>query len=75
MRLANEKIAAKQVNSPAKTPVAAQLPTPQPQMTVITPKRLKKPGKKPEAFIAEIPGSEKKKVSKKTRKTAVTTTF
>lgn len=75
MRLANEKVAAKRVNAPAPTPVAVHPHTPQPQLTVITPKRLKKLGKKPEAFIAEIPGSEKKKVSKKTRKTAVTTPF
>lgn len=73
VRLANEKIAAKRVNSPAPTPVAVPPHTAQPQLTVITPKRLKKPGKKPEAFIAEVPGSEKKKVSKKTRKKAVTT--
>ena len=68
-RIAQEKMAAAQ--SPAAQPVAA--PT-APQHTSkvvskITPKRIKSKKYKPDAFIALVPGSDKKSVKKKsTRK-------
>ena len=72
-RLALEKATLKQPPSPTSTQHAVTPSKTAPVITKITPKRLKRPGKKPEAFIAEIPGTEKKssvkKVVKKKRST------
>ncbi|TXT39858.1 MAG: hypothetical protein FD135_1867 [Comamonadaceae bacterium] len=64
-RLALEKAALKQPPSPTSTQHAVTPSKTAPVITQITPKRLKRPGKKPEAFIAEIPGTEKKPKVKK----------
>jgi hypothetical protein len=71
-RVAQEKIAV--ARTPVVVPVAAQT-APQSEDGVvhkITPKRIGTKHHKPEAFIAEVPGSEKKPSDKKSgkRKTA-----
>jgi len=72
-RVAQEKIAA--IRPPVAEPVVAAKATPQSDDGVvhkITPKRIGPKHKKPTAFIAEVPGSEKKPSGKKSskRKTA-----
>lgn len=69
-RLVQEK--ANIVRPSATTPATAKVPK-KPRDThnvvsVITPKRLKSPAYKPDAFIALVPGSDTKPVKKKTSK-------
>lgn len=64
-RLAQEKAAMKPAPHSMRSPNAKPSGKSASVITQITPKRLKKPGKKPDAFIAEIPGTEKKTAVKK----------
>jgi uncharacterized phage protein gp47/JayE len=51
--------------NPTKVPQTSHKPTHAAEpLTKITPKRIRSPYKKPDAFIAEIPGSEKKPAKK-----------
>lgn len=62
-RLAEEKLAAPktQATTPSATAPTAQVSA---SATVLTPKRIQSKSKKPDQFIAEIPGTEKQNVRK-----------
>lgn len=68
-RLAQEKAALKHTPAAVKTqPKAATNAVPSDQVVhKVTPKLSKGKNKKPEAFIAQVPGSEKKPVKKKSK--------
>lgn len=67
-RLAQEKLAAAQPPAAPKVTAATAVPSPGTVVHKITPKHIKSKKYKPDAFIAQVPGSDKKPVKKKTAK-------
>ncbi len=57
-------------HKPITPEAVARVSASPPPLTKITPKKLKKKAKKPEDFVAQVPGTQKKVVLKKTTKKA-----
>jgi hypothetical protein len=67
-RIAQEKLAAAQPTPAPKVATSAAQRSPDTVVHKITPKRIKSKKYKPDAFIAQVPGSDKKPVKKKAAK-------